>query len=108
MIYELRIYRALQGKLGALSKRFETTTVKLFEKHGIRPVGFWTTYVGENSNDLYYMLEWQDLGERQKKWDAFQSDPEWIRLRAESEKDGPLHTGIRNVILLPTSYSNMK
>ncbi len=108
MIYELRVYRAAPGKVSALSKRFETITLPLFEKHGIRSVGFWTTYIGESNNDFYYMLEWEDLGERQKKWDAFQKDPEWIQKRAESEQAGPLHLGIRNTILLPTAYSKLK
>lgn len=108
MIYELRIYHAVPGKLPALNKRFETTTLKFWEKHGIRQVGFWTPYIGENNNDLYYMLEWENLAERQTKWDAFQSDPDWIRQRGETEKEGPLYTYITNMILRPTGYSKMQ
>jgi hypothetical protein len=108
MIYELRIYHAVPGKLGALTKRFETTTTKMWDKHGIRPVGFWTSMISESNNDLYYILEWKDLGERQKKWDAFMSDPEWIKAKGETEKDGPLSTHITNVILEPTSFSKLK
>ncbi len=107
MLYELRIYHAVPGKLAALNKRFETTTTRLFDKHGIRAVGFWTTLIGESNNDLYYMLEWKDLAEREQRWGAFMSDPEWIRLRAESEKDGPLYTHITNQMLTPTNYSAM-
>jgi hypothetical protein len=108
MIYELRIYHAVPGKLPALVKRFETTTTKFWEKHGIRLVGFWTSVISESNNDVYYLLEWQDLGERQKKWDAFMGDPDWIRARAESEKDGVLSTHITNKILAPTSFSKLK
>jgi NIPSNAP len=108
MIYELRIYHAMPGKLPALLKRFETATLKSWEKHGIRQIGFWTTYVGESSNDLYYILEWNDLGERQQKWDAFQSDPEWLKVKAETEKDGALYAHITNYFLKPTSFSKLK
>jgi len=108
MIYELRVYHAVPGKLKALSQRFGTTTLKFWDKHGIRQVGFWTTYIGENNNDLYYLLEWKDLDEREQKWDAFQNDPEWIHARALTEADGPLYTHITNMILRPTSYSKLK
>ena len=108
MIYELRVYHAMPGKLPALLKRFETTTLKFWEQCGIRPVGFWTTYVGENSNDLYYILEWKDLDERQKKWDAFQSDSAWLKVKEETERDGALYTHITNYFLKPTSFSKLK
>jgi len=57
---------------------------------------------------LYYMLEWKDLGERQQKWDAFMNDPEWAKVKAETEKDGVLSTHITNLILAPTSFSKLK
>lgn len=108
MIYELRIYHAVPGKLHALNRRFETTTLKYWEKHGIRQVGFWTPLIGDSNNDLYYMLEWDTLAEREEKWTAFMSDPDWIRARAESEGNGPLYTHVTNLILAPTAYSKMK
>lgn len=108
MIYELRIYHAMPGRLAALNKRFETITLKFWEKHGIRQVGFWTTLIGESSNDLYYILAWESLAEREQRWGAFQADSDWIKLRAETEKDGPLYTHITNYMLTPTSYSKMK
>ncbi len=108
MFYELRIYHAAPGKLNALHKRFETMTLKVWEKHGIRQVGFWTPLIGESNNDLYYMLEWASLAEREEKWSAFMGDPEWIQARAESEVNGPLYTHVTNMILAPTAYSKMK
>lgn len=108
MIYELRIYHAAPGKLGALSKRFETITLKFWEQYGIRQVGFWTVAVGESNNDLYYILEWQNLAEREQKWAAFLRDPDWSTARAETEQNGPLTTHITNMLLAPTSYSAMK
>src|SRR4051812_15217561 len=77
MIYELRIYHTMPGKLPALLKRFDTITLKIWERHGIKQAGFWTTLVGESNADLTYMLQWESLAEREKKWDAFQADPEW-------------------------------
>ena len=71
MIYEMRVYRCVPGRLPALLKRFENTTLKLWEKHGIRPVGFFTTLVGESNQELTYFLAWESLAEREKKWNAF-------------------------------------
>ena len=68
MIYESRIYRCIPGRLPALLKRFDTVTLKMFEKHGIRPVGFFTTLVGESNMDLTYYLAWESLAERETKW----------------------------------------
>ena len=68
MIYETRIYRCLPGRLPALLKRFETITLKIWEKHGIRQAGFFTTLVGESNQELTYFLAWESLAERDKKW----------------------------------------
>ena len=108
MIHELRIYHCVPGRLPALNKRFETITLKIWEKHGIRQAGFWTVLIGESNHDLYYLLEWEDLAEREKKWNAFQADPEWIAARSETEKDGPIVGHVTNYILTPTSYSKVK
>lgn len=108
MIHELRIYHCMPGRLPDLNRRFETITLKLWEKHGIRQVGFWTVLVGESSNDLYYLLEWKDLAERERLWNGFITDPEWISKRAETERNGPLLTHLTNYFLAPTSYSKMR
>jgi hypothetical protein len=108
MIYELRNYHCLPGRLPALIKRFETVTVRLFEKHGIRQLGFWTVAVGESNQDLIYILQWDNLAEREKRFAAFQADPEWIEARRRSEEDGPLLSSISNSILTPTAFSAAK
>lgn len=108
MLYELRIYHAAPGRLPDLNKRFETITLKLWERCGIRQVGFWTVQIGESNQDLYYMLEWKDLAERERIWNAFATDPEWLKARAETEKNGPLVASLSNCILAPTVYSKMK
>lgn len=110
MLYEMRIYHAAPGRMGALNKRFETITLKFWEKYAIRAVGFWTVVVGEHSNALYYLLAWESLAEREQKWTKFQTDPEWTKARIQTETDagGPLTTSISNYILAPTSYSPMQ
>lgn len=108
MIYELRIYRCVPGRLPALLKRFETITLKLWERHGIRQAGFWTVAIGESNQDLYYLLQWESLAEREKKWAAFASDPDWIAKRAETEKDGAIVANVSNQMLQPTSFSSVK
>ena len=108
MMHELRIYHCVPGKLPELHRRFEHATLKLFAKHGIRAVGFWTVLVGGSNQDLYYLLEWKDMAEREQRWNAFQSDPAWISARAETEKAGPIVARIENQILVPTSYSKLR
>jgi len=108
MIYEMRIYECLSGRLPALLKRFDTITLNIWKKHGIRQAGFWTVMVGATNQSLYYMLEWESLAERDTKWEAFQSDPEWIAARAKTEVDGPIVASIVNSFLKPTSFSSVK
>jgi hypothetical protein len=108
VIYELRVYRCIPGRLPALLKRFDTITLKIWERHGIRQAGFWTTLVGESNQDLHYLLAWESLAEREAKWNAFQADPEWHAKRAETEKDGAIVANVANSFLAPTSFSSVK
>jgi hypothetical protein len=108
MIYELRVYHCMPGRLPALVRRFETVTVGLFEKHGIRQVGFWTVAIGESNQDFVYILQWESLADRDKRFAAFQADPEWIAARAKSEEGGPLVASITNTVLTPTKFSALK
>ncbi len=108
MIHELRIYHCISGRLPALLKRFDTITLKLWERHGIKQAGFWTTGIGESNQTLYYMLAWESLADREKKWDTFAADPEWHAKRAETEKDGAIVASVSNQILIPTSFSSVK
>jgi hypothetical protein len=108
MIHELRIYRCLPGRLPALLNRFQTQTLRIWAKHGIRQAGFWTTLIGESNHELTYLIEWESLEERVQKWGAFVSDPEWIAARDASEKDGPIVGNITNAILQPTAFSSVR
>jgi hypothetical protein len=85
--------------------RFRNHTVKLFEKHGITNVGYWTNTIGGRSDELWYILGFEDLAQRDKAWREFAADPEWQAARAESEKDGPLVHHIENRIMTLTDFS---
>jgi NIPSNAP len=108
MIYELRIYCCLPGRLPALLQRFQSATLRIWEKHRIRQAGFWTTLIGESNSDLTYLLAWESLAEREEKWKAFLSDPEWIAARNESERNGLIVANVSNSILQPTAFSSVK
>src|SRR5437764_67486 len=108
MIYEMRIYRCLPGRLPALMKRFDTVTLKLWEKHGIKQAGFFPTLIGESNQELTYFLAWDSLAERERKWTAFVSDPEWIAARNASDADGPIVANMASQYLVPTAFSAVK
>mgnify|MGYP003992906519 FL=1 len=108
MIHELRIYHCISGRLPALLKRFDTITLKIWERHGIRQAGFWTVGIGSSNHALYYLLEWESLDEGDEKWAAFQADHEWIEKRAQTEADGAIVAQVENLILQPTSFSSVK
>lgn len=108
MLYELRVYDCCPGRLPNLLNRFQNHTVRIWERHGIRQGGFWTTLIGNSNQRLTYFLVWESLAEREKKWAAFQADPEWIKARAESEKDAPIVANVMSEILTPTAFSSLK
>ncbi|MER8654546.1 NIPSNAP family protein [Mesorhizobium sp. M0847] len=108
MIYELRIYDCVPGQLPALLRRFNDHTLALWDRHGIRQAGFFTTVVGESSNRLTYFIAWESLAEREVKWKAFITDPAWLEARDESERDGPILANISSQFLAPTAFSSVK
>ena len=108
MIYELRIYECLPGRLPALLRRFSDHTLAIWERHGIRQAGFFTTVVGESSNRLTYMLAWESLAERETKWTSFITDPAWLEARDSSEADGPILQNISSQLLAPTAFSSVQ
>ena len=108
MIYEQRIYKIMPGRMPDILQRFTDHAVPLFEKHGIQLIGFWQTTIGLSSNELYYIIAFDDLAHRQRAWGAFMCDPEWIEAKAESEKHGPLVADVTNMILTPTVFSPLQ
>jgi hypothetical protein len=104
----MRTYSAMPGRLPDLHKRFAEITLNFFEKHGIRTVGFWTNELGGASDQLIYMLAWESLADREKRWAAFLGDTDRMARFAETEKNGPLVRRLTAQILRPTPYSSMQ
>ena len=108
-VFELRTYYAAPGKMKALHARFRDHTNKLFAKHGMTVVGFWTpTKPEEAEKTLYYILAYPSQDAARKSWQGFRDDPDWKAAKDASEKDGPLVQKVESVYMNPTDYSPMK
>ncbi len=107
MLYELRKYEVMPGKVPALLDRFGSFTTKKWPEYGIRLVGFWTPDMGGHNHQVIYMFAWESLEERQKKFPAWQADPERARVWAETEKNGPLVHRVQNQLIEPTGFSQL-
>ena len=108
-LYELRIYTAAPGKWEALHQRFRDHTLRLFEKHGIKSIGYWTGADERESNRLYYLVVYPDRASREKMLlNGIAVDPEFRQAVADSEKEGKLTTKIESVLLTSTDYSPLK
>ena len=108
MIYELRVYQPVPGRMPALLARFRDQTVAIWEKHGIRAVGFWTTLIGESSSELTYMLAWESLADREARWTAFQNDPPGTRRATTASATAPSSRASATRFLRPTAFSALK
>ena len=108
-VYELRTYTCHEGKLEALKARFRDHTIQIFKRHGMESLGYWVPQDPEKSNNtLIYILVHPSLEAAQKNWAAFRADPEWIKVRAESEVNGPITTKTESVFMNPTDFSQLK
>lgn len=90
--FELRIYHTHPDRMPALEKRFKDHTIKLLEKHGMKLVGFWKPIPAPEGGDtvLIYLVEHASREAADKSWDTFRKDADWLKARADSEKDGPI------------------
>ena len=102
--YEMRVYFANAGKLDDLHARFRNHTVKLFEKHGMTNIGYWTP-IENTDNKLVYILAYPSREAREASWKAFQADPDWQAAKAESEKNGALVGKVESTFLSATDFS---
>ena len=109
-VFELRTYHTPPGKMQALHARFRDHSITLLERHGMKMVGFWVpTDADKGSADtLVYIVAHQSREAAAASWKAFGADPEWVKVKAESEKDGPLTSKVDSVFMSPTDYSPMK
>ena len=108
-VFEMRTYTAVEGKFDAVNARFRDHTLRLFEKHGMKNVGYWTPSEGPLvGTTLVYILEHRSRDEARKSWAAFGADPEWQKAKAESEATGRIVAKADSVFLTATDYSPIK
>lgn len=112
--YELRVYTAAPGRLGALNARFRDHTLKLFARHGMANVIYWNPAEGEPGadNNLTYLLAHASPEAARESFDKFRVDPDWVAARkASEEKAGGSLTapdGVKSVFLRPLDYSPLQ
>jgi len=105
-LFEIRTYTTAEGRLDALHKRFREHTNKLFVKHGMTLVGYWTP--ADKPETLVYILAYPNMAGREKSWKGFMGDPVWKKAWADSKKDGPIVTKVVKQFLKPTDYSPIR
>ncbi len=102
--FELRTYKASDGKLEALQSRFRDHTLGLFERHGMTNVGYWVPQDNKN-NELIYLLAYPNRAARDQAWKGFLNDPDWKAAYKASTADGKLVSKVTSIFLKPTDYS---
>ena len=110
--FELRTYKAAQGKLDALLARFRDHTTSLFAKHGMTQFGYWVpTEQKDGAGDtLIYILAHKSPEDCAAAFKAFRADPDWVKAKADSEVNGPLTVkdGVQSVLMMPADFSPAK
>jgi hypothetical protein len=104
---ELRTYTVRAegpGSIDLLHSRFREHTNRLFVKHGMTIVGFWQPNNPGMERTLIYILAYKDRAARDAAWKAFQSDPEWVKVRTEMQ----VGTQVDAVFMNSTDYGMMK
>ncbi len=105
-VYELRVYHAYPGKLESVLARFREHTMKIFVKHGMKSVAYWTALdEPEKSSTLYYVLEHPSREAAAANWKAFRDDPEWKSVQENSEANGKLVEKVESTFLKLTDFS---
>jgi hypothetical protein len=108
-VYELRMYHVNEGKMDALIARFGDHTDAIFRRHNMRSIGFWRPQDEPYSQNLFvYILEHPSREEARENWAEFQADPEWKKVKADSETNGALANHIDSYFIDPTSFSALK
>lgn len=108
-IYELRTYVSKPGKLENVLARFRNHTTKLFEKHGMRNIGYWVAADEPASKDtLIYIVSHKNREAAKASWDAFRKDPDWIKAKTESEANGAIVDNVKSVFMTSTDFSKLK
>lgn len=111
-VFEMRTYTTPEGKLDALHARFRDHTMKLFSKHGMTHLAYWVPVDKDKGagTKLIYILAHASKEAGLASFAAFRADPDWIKAKAESEKDGPLTIqpqaeGVKSVYMKASDFS---
>lgn len=108
-VFEIRTYTTPEGKLDALKARFRDHTIRLFDRHDMKSVGYWTPEDAPlKSNTLIYILAHPSRDAAKKAWADFRDDPEWKKVSDESQRDGPIVSKVESVFIDATDYSPIK
>ena len=106
VVYELRVYHAYPEKFDALLARFRDHTMRIFEKHGIKNVAYWTaTDEPLQGKTLFYILEHKSRAAAKISWKSMAADADWIALKAATEADGKLFEKIDSTYMRMTDFS---
>jgi hypothetical protein len=88
-VYELRIYHLNEGKQALILERFRSKETAIFARYGMHGVAYWVpTDEPLAGRTIIYLLRHKSRAAATESWAKFSADPEWIALKAESEKDG--------------------
>jgi hypothetical protein len=105
-VYELRVYHAAPGKLAQLLARFRDHTMKIFERHGMKSVAYWTPVdEAQKSDTLIYILQHPSRSAAEANWKSFQDDAEWKSVKAKSEENGKLVEKLDSTFMSLTDFS---
>ena len=105
-VYELRTYHLNEGKEALILARFRTKERAIFARCGMHGVAYWTpTEEPLAGRTLVYMLRHKSREAAKESWAKFQADPEWVALKAETEKDGAFVKLHESVFLKLTDFS---
>jgi hypothetical protein len=108
-VYELRTYHCYEGKLEALKANFRDHHIETFKRHGIESIGYWVPQDPELAkNTLIFLLAHPSRAAAEKNWAEFVKDPEFLKVAAESQKDGNIVQKMESVYLDPTDFSPLK
>lgn len=108
-VYELRTYHCYPGKLEALKANFRDHHIETFKRHGIESIGYWVPQDPELAkNTLIYLLAHPSRAAAEKNWADFMKDPEFIKVSAESQKNGNIVEKMESVYLDPADFSPLK
>lgn len=105
MFYELRHHDACSSRsLDVLNSQFGRV-LPIWQRLGIESVGFWPVLVGPYSPRLTSIIAWESLEQRERLWDAFLADEEYLDI-VQHQANDPTRL-FTNALLRPIPGSPM-